>query len=796
MNIGFLKENIKIKDLPKDCPFEQSLLENNEEQIRIITDFFNNDNKMLLVNGFQGSGKTSIINFVLSYTNPECFVLKYTCFETTILDDVLLSFFDTFRKYAIAGKFSPPKMKVENFTEKINMYFNSIKTPIVVVLDSFDEILKNNKRDIINFINHLNNLANIKIIIISQALLTEEFQDSKIDQVSILALSKQNFEKYLKKHGIKSMGLITNELYKQSKGYFKSIMYAIKIINLRQYTISKLLDIYSKSYMQFNDFALREITTIIDPTSTHLFRLLAVMRVPIHLNLLKTIHLYNGERIKFFVENSLLTYEKECVYLSSDVREVIERQISNSVIIKLHNACVTLYETQLPMKPLERDLNLSRQTMRSEIEYHKLFLPQKYIPPIKTDPEPIVSPKEENELPVVEEKHIERKEEQIDKIQFIFEDEEVLDDIANSINSYVAEYNELNAIAVESTNLKLTQILTQAKEEESHYNYKSAILLYQSALTKKDDEGFDNFLPQIYLKLAQNYINLSQWYEALEYYTKAQDFYFNISDHLKVAEIKLEMANLYFAIYKQDNAKYILCELKKDETLPNELKIRVNLGLAKLSKNISEKYEYFEQSLPLADIKTSKSIICELYYGFAGVNDERGNSRMAVNYYKKCIETENDPHKNKFLSLALSNLAELYDEIGSRENAIRYYNQSITIDEEIKNYNGLYASYRHLAEIYSSKDNEQALKCLYKSFEYASILNEAYYIIDTAIEIGAHFIVRKNLEEAYKYYIKAHNTAKSNLNIGGLNEIEEKIRYIQSKISETEFKHFQEKYGQ
>jgi archaellum biogenesis ATPase FlaH len=78
---------------------------------------------------------------------------------------MLLSFFETFRKYTILGKFTPPRMKAENFTQKINSYFNSISQPILIVLDSFDVILKENRQDILNFLKHIKNSENVKIIL-------------------------------------------------------------------------------------------------------------------------------------------------------------------------------------------------------------------------------------------------------------------------------------------------------------------------------------------------------------------------------------------------------------------------------------------------------------------------------------------------------------------------------------------------------------------------------------------------------------------------------------------------------
>ena len=100
--------------------------------------------------------------------------------------------------------------------------------------------------------------------------------------------------------------------------------------------------------------------------------------------------------------------------------------------------------------------------------------------------------------------------------------------------------------------MNLAQIINAAKKEEQNYNYKRVIMLYQSALGKTDDDDFYTFLPLIYTKLAKAYQNLSDWYEALEYYTQAQDFYFNTSNKDKFYEIKLEIANVYYAMYKHE----------------------------------------------------------------------------------------------------------------------------------------------------------------------------------------------------------------------------------------------------
>lgn len=803
MRNDFLEKPIVIKDIAKDCLFDLCLLENNEKQIEQICEFLQNDKKLMLINGFKGAGKSLVVDFVSTCFNPSVLTLRYHCLETTILDDMMLSFFDTFRNYTVQGKIVPPRIKTENFSQKINSYFNSITRPIVIVLHSFEAILKSNKSEILSFIKHLSKLPNVKIIITSRAFTFEDFTDIDFDRATVLAFSQQIFEKYLKENGVKNIGIISNELYKQSKGYYNYVNLSVKIMNLRDYSLVEFLEVFSKSLMSFPDFILREALALVDPVSAHLFRLLTVMRIPIHVNLLKSLHLFDEERVFFFVTNSILSVEGECLYLQDCFREIIDHQIPDNVLVKLHSACIDLYNTQLPLKPLERDLRLSRQTMRNEIEYHSMFLPKK--PVINSKPLQIidVNPAVEvvpETVPVVnetKEKVVEEsKDEKINKISFIIEDEAILDGIADSIKDFVTEKIEETQFVEKSNNLTLTQLLNLAKQEEKNYNYKSVISLYQSALTKKDDDNFYFFLPTIYVKLAEAYKHLSQWYEALEYYTQAQDFYFNASNLDKVSEIKLEIANIYYIIYKHDNAKYILTELENNKTLPNELRIKVNLAQAKLSTNLNDEYEYYKKSLDLVELGTDKSIVAQLYYKFAGVSDEKNDTKSAVTYYKKCIALDSNPRTNKYLSRSLANLAELYDEVGQSKYAVKYYSESMKIDTDMNNYNGLFSSAIHMAEIYSAKDSEKSLGFLNQALAYAKKLNEPYYIVSALVELGDFYLLRKDFEKAYHNFIQAYDIAKHSFSKDNLDRVQARIGEIQRRIKVEDFKALQDKYGQ
>ena len=772
-------EKINLKNF-KNSPLEQLFLENNEKQINSICDFLNGDSKLFLVNGFLGAGKTAFVDFIIQNVNENVLTMKYTCCETSVLDDMLLSLFESFRNFAINGIISLPKSKVDNFAQKINACFNSVsQKPVLIFLDSFSAVLKANKREIIDFIKHLSKYDNIKFIISSRVFDYDEFEPLKYETATITPFSKDYFEKFLRANNIKNIGVLSNELYKQTRGYFLYANLSVKLMEIHGFNLGRFLEIFSKSSMSFTDFVLREALMLVDPVSLHLFRLLALMRIPIRKNLLKTFNIYNEEQVNFFLNNSLLASDGDFLYLPDYFREIIEHQIQDNVIIKLHKSCVELYETQLPLKPAERDLRLSRRTMRNEIEYHSMFLPKK--PVIIQNVEPAKQGVQPEENQKIEEK-TETKEEKIKKINFIIEDEAILDNIADSIKNFVNYKTKQKEFFAKTSILKLNQLLNSAHKCEAEFDYKSAAILYQTALTKKDDPDFDTLLPKIYTKLAAVYKNMSQNYEAIEYYTKAQDWYFNVSDNLKVNEIKLEIANIYFEIYKYDNAEYILNSLANSPDLTNELRIKTNLLLGKMCENTDKEFDLYKKSLEFADNSVDKSVRIELYYRFAAACDEKNDTANAVIYYKKCVDIDANPSTNKFLSECYSNIALIYDEAGQSEAAVNYYLKSISVDSLNKNYNGLYTASRNLSEIYASKDEKKSLEYLQKASEFAKELNEPFYKSDTELEIANFYLLRGDFENSYKYLNKAYESAISLLSPAYCAEITRKINYVKAKL--------------
>ena len=768
------------------------LAENNLNQFCQMSEFFKSDKFLLLVNGFLGTGKSSVTDYFLKFLKTEVITLKYNCYETTILEDLLLSFFERFKELAAETIIQEPKMRSENFVQKINSYFMSITSPVVIVLDSFEEVLKNNKPEILEFLKHLSQTGRVKVVIISRKFDYEDFENVfDYTKISIGALEKHLFEKYLKSSDIKLIGPVSDELYKHTRGYFLYTALAVKIIKIRGLSLYEFIGGFSKSFLSFNDFILREALALVDPVSGHLFRFLTVIRHPVSINLLKAFNLFDEFKIKVFIETMILSKDENMIYLKDYYKSIAENSIPDNVALKLHRSCVELYNTQLPLKPMERDLLISRATMRSEIEYHSMFLPKK----------PVIKPKhvlEQAEPSNIEEPVEIPKKKDISSIRFIFESEEeefsIMNKIADSINEFITFTDEQLKEIEKENNMSILELVNRARQEENNFNFKRVVMIYQRCLMMKNDSDFQTFQPIVYTKLAGAYAKLSDWFNSLKYYEEAAKIYSSAGDILKLSEIKFEIANIYYMMFKRENAKEVLTEIISLKNLHPDSYVKSYILLADLSDDdVDKAYEFLKSALEHAEDSENESLLAELYYKFAIASDEKGETKQAVMFYKNCVEI--DKEKNPFVSGAYSNLAAIYEEADAKDSAIRFYELSLAIDEENNNLNGIYLSSMKLASLNRRKAPEAAFKFYTRAYETACKLNEVFYKVSSTLAFGDFYLYSKNPEQALRKYFLAKSIAEGNLSENNLKKIERRIEDLKLQLGEEKFNEIVEAKG-
>jgi len=720
------------------------LIDNNVSQLGDIYEFYKNERPILYVNGFLGTGKVQLINYSTNFLSEETIVLKYNCFETTILDDIFLTFFEEFKKLETQKIITPPKIKSENFNQKIHSYFSTIEKPIVIILDSFEALTDENRTEIIDFILHLVTFQKVKTILIGRTFKSSYFPENyPLDRVTTNPLEKNLFEKYLKANKIKFNQKILDDLYKYTRGYHYFIALTLKIMEVKQLSPETFLENFQKSFMNYYEFLEKESVDLIPTISIRFFWLLCLFRHGMSIQLLKQMRMYDEDTISTLVNHKILTKDNNQVYVQDYFKEQVDVSIPQNVALKLHQNIIDIYEAQLPLKPFERTILLSRQTMRKEIEYHSLFLPKKintadftknltYAPtsftnkqentqeqvtqqqtrpvqniqnqqqtvqPVKQEPQWIES---NRNAPVQAPQNVNINVD-LSKLGFDVKDlpfkltPQEMEMLAASVASIQeAHQKELtpNITNVqnqpETTNanneeeavqLKLEDIINYAKEQETQYQYPKMIELYQVALTYKDDNEYYNYLPVIYTKLGFAYQKMSDWENSLKYYELAREFYEQTLEKAKENYIKLSIANIYYETYKPDKAKALLMDIINSDGMPEIL-------------------------------------ITKAYISMANIEDSLSNINSAYEYYKKAISISHETMDTETLSELYFKYALIADDKGNTSVAKEYYQKCIDLSDDDALNKYLSAAYSNIATLYLEKnDKEQATKNFIKAYE-------------------------------------------------------------------------------
>lgn len=720
------------------------LIENNAQQLDDIYEFYKNERPILYVNGFLGTGKVQLVNYSENFLSDETIVLKHNCFETTILDDIFLTFFEEFKKLETQKIINSPKIKSENFNQKIHSYFSTIEKPILIVLDSFEALTDENKKDVIDFILHLTTFQKVKTILIGRTFKSSLFPENyPLDRVTTNPLDKELFEKYLKQHKVKYNKKILDDLYKYTRGYHFFIVLTLKIMETKELQPETFLENFKKSFMNFYEFLEKESIDLIPAIAVRFFWMLCLFRHGMSIQLLKQLNMYDEETIKILLENKILTKDNNQIYVQDYFKEQVDVTIPQNVAVKIHQNIIDIYETQLPLKPLERTILLSRQTMRKEIEYHSLFLPKKINPTdISNGGLSYVSYSKEKSLDIKDHsinnlpqkptqqpqtadntqkqngQWIESNKDSFQQPQNVninvdlsklgFDEKDLpfkltpqeMEMLAASVES-VKDVNsqkqenmpnmtiniqntQPNATQQEATSeakVSLEDILKYAKEQEAQYQYPKMIELYHIALTYTDSNDYYTHLPVIYTKLGYAYQKMSNWENSLKYYELAREFYEQTLEKAKENYIKLNIANIYYETYKQDKARTYLMDIINSDNMPEVL-------------------------------------ITKAYIALANLEDSLSNINSAYEYYKKAISISRPAMDTETLSELYFKYALVADDKGDIQVALEYYKKCIELssDENLNKY--LSAAYSNIATLHLEKnEREIAAKYFLKAYE-------------------------------------------------------------------------------
>lgn len=748
MGYKFLDSSIDAEDiiLPESGKINPFLKKSNYAEIIKAIDFIASDEVLLHIHGFLGTGKRQFVNYISEFFASKVIKLEYYCKVSTVCDDILLSFIDVIEKSDISMAVNL-NAKITTLSLKFQQYLTSIRKPFVIVLHSYDDVLGENKKLIQDFLEETAKCNNVKIIISTRAMIDDIAGDAKTDRkIFLKAFSPEIFKEFLDFHQIQCTDITLDDFYKYTRGYYYYTALSVKIIQAMKISLNEFLTKFAQAGLNFDSYLGLTYVNLIPQTIRNFFWFLRTVRHGLTLNALAVFELYDEFSIDYLKTNLMIFQAGETIYVQDYFQQNIDISIPAKTEIKLHKYIISIYEKQLKEPLQTREIMISRQALRAEIEYHnsrikELEVGKKEIAEVQT--------------PELSQKSAVDKPKEPDSIDVRF------------------------------------NIARKLAEEKKHTE---AIEEYRKILETNNIDS--RSVVDARLALARLYKEIREYQKSRHYYELAETYYKQNQEVINLNYLYYELTDLYFLMYKIELAIETAKKVIYSVDTPQSLMVTACTLLGNIYASVNnsdEAYSYYEKALASMDENTPPEILAELYFKYALANDDKEDYKTAFEYYSKCIMIqENNPYK----ALAYSNMASCYYDNGNFSDAENCFKKAYDIEKSNNNYDGIYYNASYLAKIYVKERDKRALDFLKEAKQSAEFINEDFYILEASVALGDYYYNNISLnKKALTEYFKARKIAQNLAGSVDITKIDGRINDMKLRMDKDVFKEIENKYG-
>lgn len=738
------RENVVLSESNKINPF---LLKNNHNDVLKAIDFIASKEKFLYVHGFLGTGKRQFINYVCEFLNKDVIKLEYYCKESTVCDDILLTFNEIIEQSSMA-KAVNLNAKITTLGVKFSQQISSIKKPFVIILHSYDDVLDENKELIAKTLENALKEENVKLIISTRAMIQNILGDREEDRkIFLKAFNKEVFQEFLLFNNIKASDTTMDDFYRYTRGYYYYTALAIKIIQARKTDLNEFLNKFAMSGMTFDAYLGATYVNLVPTAIRNFFWFLRTIRHGLTLNALAVFDIYDEFSIEYLKSNLMIFQAGETIYVQDYFLQKIDISIPEKTEIKLHKYIISIYEKQLKESLQERTIMISRQALRAEIEYHNKRI---------YDLEHGLNEKKQNQ------NKTDNPHQEVDSTQ------------------------STEGVSVASLQEKAKNYVTEKKLTE-------AIETYTKIL---DLENLDlQTVVETRMTLAKLYKEVSNYRMASHYYDLVETYYKQHKEFINLNYLYFEMTDLYFKMYKNDRAVETIKKVIYSVDTPQSLMVSACTLLGNIyseMNNPEDAYSYYKKALDSLDDNVDSDTLAELYFKYALANDDRGELEQAYEYYNKCIVCG---HSNPYKASAYSNLGSCYYENESYDDALSCFLKAYEIEETNNNYEGIYYNASYIAKIYVKKGSDKALEYLMEAQKSAEFINEEFYIMQSAIALGDYYYSQpEKYKASLKQYFIAQRLAATSSEKVDISKIKSRINDMKLRMSPEDFEQVEQRY--
>ena len=768
-----------------------------ENKLNALSDFLNtNTTGVCLIEGHAGSFKTELVKKALSSVS-DMLVFKFKCFEASTLDDIYLAFFEDLKKYSQQKKISLKKIETASISHRINSYLASINLPCVIVIDSLENVLSKKysteKEEICRYIEHLNSMNKFKIILISTSFAAVQFEFKNTLTIQTEPFSIEETANFFKENNIEINDDSLQNLYAITRGNQNYIKTTADIITTLNISLPALVNEFNKKRLLYDDFINQKLVNFVPENVKKSLYILSVFNEGITPDYLIKAGFFTEEQLAYTIEKGVLAQEYGTVFLKNSLKKYLQNTVAHFEKIKYHTIWRDFYANQLPLKPNERAVLISRNTMRSQIEYHSSFIiktkpdtPQtdmslvSYLNSnltawnikntnIDEDDEEETKHKKKDRLPKKPDSIIKKeKNRRFEKYALTKDEIALLSVPVDMRKTPEAQAREKMHRTFEQKEEELKQskqqqtikaLFAEAVKLEEEHDLETAFIVYAKALAMRNDTDFYEYEPVLLEKLAVCAKKMNKTTDAIDFYNKLTDLYSARNEIEKMNEVRLNIAQIYKEIYKINHARVIYENfINKKSPASDSILACSYIELASIEEDLSntdKAVEYFKKAFELVNnnAEVKPSVLAQAYFKYALILDDFNRQQPALDFYQKSIRTAKDD--NIYLSAAYTNIAEILKESGNLAKAEDYFKLGLKTDYERSNYEGMYYICLKLSQLYEKLAPAKVLDFLLKSLSSAKRTKEAIYITNAYIELGDYYTAHNENEKALKALLLA-----------------------------------------
>jgi|GEM_PF-1720142 len=757
----------------------------NDPILEDIKGFYNSLSDLLYLSGDKGSGKSELVHKSLSGIEKDFLIFTHYCFKFSVIDDFLLNFYDTLREYSARGQIILKKSLDENFAQKVSYYFKNLDKKSIILIDNFEDV--QNDTEILNFLIHLASFPNVKVVVLSRSANLDIFLNTDL-KVEALKIKNNDLDAFTKKvlfslHDADYEDI--TEFYEATHGYELYLRMSLNYIMTVGTTLKDFMEEYKNRKKSFEDFLILKVISLVPDIYFKLIQNLATISHIVSTDFLESYGLGEKRQVDYLTQKLIVTKTSHGIYLKDYIRNYFFNNLSVQHKISQGKTLLEIYENELSKSPKDRLLRLSRESIRKQMTAIRSTMPHvntlsiarqdfSYIPHIQSIDTPLLDTVQNIDFKDVKAKSsIGEKEAQL--LKKLQENE----DLARAGVTQEIEGRKHHSFE---------KIFKQIQEFENIFKYRDALNLLLSIKDKTENEEQKE---TVLLKLAKNSAHVSDFDNAFQYYDTLMSHYKKKGETEKYLKLELRVAQLYRSLYRFENARehYATVLHCKNKTLH----AKALLGLAEVCEsehNSEEALALYQQAFEEGDTETK----CETYFKLGLMYDDEQKPEMALEQYKKCIETSNDHKQNKFLSQAYSNIALIYSELDENEQAIEYFNLAVLEDERNKNISGLHFNIYKLAQLYRIMNPQLSLSYLEKALDLAKQIDDTFQTATALVDIGDIYYDRRENEAALKNYLEAKKVLADNITEENSAKIDLRIRDMKVKMDEEDFERILKQY--